>query len=371
MPPSRRSRQPALLLAAVASCATFLRVGLAAPVPIPPALVTLDSVSTESGTCNGGQRLQVFGSGFATNHHDAENLVEIGSDAEGWRECDVIQGACTVDCGSASKIVCDTKEFPQRSMWQKKLDVKVTVAKGSTPSVAIQTAKFTCTTPEDSAESPTVLGVAPRHVSANWAVNITGSRFGSNIKDYRVVYVGEGRPPSGGNVDTGEVVTHAICRPQSLNRGVKPGEEKQVHTQVVMQEDYSTLEIWEDFFRCELGDFSAGSYTVSVHVQHGLAWSNPVATGLYSRDARGTAYQLQYFPTIKTIWPPVGSVAGGTSVVITGGGFSMQDTQNEVFIGSVPCRCARPPARPPSCLPSGSCRVVSAAVLTCCTTSAG
>ena len=74
-----------------------------------------------------------------------------------------------------------------------------------------------------------------------------------------MVYVGTGRPPSGGNIakeQNDETASHAVCRPQSLNRGVAPGEEKQVHTAVVMQEDFSTLAIWEDFFRCELGDFA-------------------------------------------------------------------------------------------------------------------
>eukprot|EP01052_Picozoa_sp_SAG31_P047014 SAG31_NODE_9228_length_1313_cov_0.916804_1_plen_269_part_00 len=199
-----------------------------------------------------------------------------------------MQGACTVDCGSQSRIVCDTPKFQTGQSWAP-LNLKVGVQKASTDEHELPTS-FTCVQPQHSALAPTVLGVTPRHASANWAVNITGSRFGSNIKDYRTVFIGSGRPPSGGNIQGSQgenrtvpgSATHAICRPQSLNRGVKPGEEKQVHTQVVMQEDYSTLGIWEDFFRCELGDFPAGSYTTSVHLPYGLAWANPNSPGAFS-----------------------------------------------------------------------------------------
>lgn len=251
-------------------------------------LVRVDGMSFDTGSCYGGQRLHITGSGFATNFHDSTNIVTLGSDSIGWSACDVVQGACTVDCGSQSRIVCDTPEFhPDQSL--QPLNLKVGVQKASTVEHELSRS-FTCVQPEHSALAPTVLGVTPRHASANWAVNITGSRFGSNIKDYRTVFIGSGRPPSGGNIQGSQGenrtvpggATHAICRPQSLNRGVRPGEEKQVHTQVVMQEDYSTLEIWEDFFRCELGDFPAGSYTASIHLPYGLAWANPNSPGAFS-----------------------------------------------------------------------------------------
>lgn len=330
------------LLAAVLAAA---QQGVVAPRPqdIDIPIVNVQGVSFDKGSCNGGQRLATTGSGFATNFHDSSNVVSLGSDALGWRECDVVQGACTVDCGSATRIVCDTPKFPDVHT-AKTLSLKVAVQKASADTHTLTNA-FTCDSPVHSTLTPTVLGVAPRHVSANWAVNITGSRFGSNIKDYRVTYIGTGRPPSGGNVNGAASALnttqakHAICRPQSLNRGVKPGEEKQVHTQVVMQEDYSTLEIWEDFFRCELGDFAAGSYTVSVHLPYGLAWDNAqISAGLFSRDAKGTPYELQYFPTVKSIHPKLGSIAGGTTVTIRGGGFSMDDDDNVVFVGGIACR---------------------------------
>ena len=35
-----------------------------------------------------------------------------------------------------------------------------------------------------------------------------------------------------------------------------------------------------------------------MHLPHGLAWANAVASGLFSRDARGKEYQLQYYPQV-------------------------------------------------------------------------
>ena len=49
--------------------------------------------------------------GFATEFFDGSNTVVIGSDSYGYVSCDVIEGACTVDCGSAWRIVCDTGEW--------------------------------------------------------------------------------------------------------------------------------------------------------------------------------------------------------------------------------------------------------------------
>ena len=44
--------------------------------------------------------------------------------------------------------------------------------------------------------------------------------------------------------------------------------------------------------RCEAGDFPAGSYNISVILPHGTAWSNPVESGLFSRDAAGELFQV-------------------------------------------------------------------------------
>ena len=227
--------------------------------------------------------MALHGKGFTTNFHEELNVVAIGTDTLGWTACDVIQGACTVDCGSTFKVVCDTQPFPVQAAGQA-LSVKASVMRSGIEVFHSELrGVFTCDAVSNTVTTPTLVGVSPRHVSVNWAVNLSGSSFGSDIKEYRVVYVGEGRPPSGGNLaaDMGvgsggeNAVTHALCRPQALNRGMNKGFEKQVHTQVVMQEDYQPLSITKDFFRCEMGDFAAGSYNVSVHVAKGLAWANP------------------------------------------------------------------------------------------------
>ena len=66
------------------------------------------SVSPSESTALGGARVHIIGEGFATDIFDGSNAVAIGSDAKGWVACDVIEGACTVDCGGPRKIVCDT-----------------------------------------------------------------------------------------------------------------------------------------------------------------------------------------------------------------------------------------------------------------------
>ena len=67
------------------------------------------------------------------------------------------------------------------------------------------------------------------------------------------VYVGAGRPPIGGNIDTGISTLHAVCRPQALNRGAKPDDPQGPRRQPVMAEDFEPLPITHDFYRCQLG----------------------------------------------------------------------------------------------------------------------
>ena len=41
-------------------------------------------------------------------------------------------------------------------------------------------------------------------------------------------------------------------------------------------------------FRCEVGDFPAGSYNASVFLPSGRAIANEVGGGILARDAKGT-----------------------------------------------------------------------------------
>ena len=153
-----------------------------------------------------------------------------------------------------------------------------------------------------------------------------------------MVYVGAGTPPIGGNIDTGTTNVHAVCRPQALNRGAREDEENPAeHRQPVMAEDFEPLPITPDFYRCQLGDFEAGSYNVSVQLPMGLAWANPVDTGLFSHDGRGTKYQVQYYPVVNEMSPQEGSLAGGTEVTIRGHGFSMDEADIDITLGGSPC----------------------------------
>jgi hypothetical protein len=59
----------------------------------------------------------------------------------------------------------------------------------------------------------------------------------------------------------------------------------------------------------------------------------------YNFDATlsGTPYSLFLFPSISSIFPAVGSVAGGTSLTISGSGFSKNITKNLVYAGGELC----------------------------------
>ena len=61
--------------------------------------------------------------------------------------------------------------------------------------------------------SPKLKSVSPRAASSEEAVQLQGFNWGYWIQDYRIIFVGDGRAPQGGNVNTGEANTHALCRP--------------------------------------------------------------------------------------------------------------------------------------------------------------
>lgn len=329
----------------------------AAQVPEPePAGPTFHDITFVSGSPLGAQRLAITGSGFTTNIHDGHNSIEIGSDTKGWASCAVVEGACTVDCGSANRIVCDTDQVPEgwltaadgsdidlADLDTGDLEVKVTVCRSlcdsATPELAtvIATKPFAFKPARDSHINPTLLGVSPQQIPADSTLSLTGSRFGNSIKDYRVVYVGAGRPPIGGNIDTGTTTIHAVCRPQALNRAANPDLPPEERRQPVMAEDFEPLPITPDFFRCQLGDFEAGSYNVSVQLPMGMAWANPVDTGLFSTDASGVKYEVQYYPTITEVFPHRGSVAGGTEVLVRGHGFSMDEADIAIELQGSKC----------------------------------
>jgi len=65
-------------------------------------LYTVTSITPNKGTRAGGTRVQIKGSGFNVNFFTAGNCVYIGKGNVGWAMCDVIEGACSVDCGGPS-----------------------------------------------------------------------------------------------------------------------------------------------------------------------------------------------------------------------------------------------------------------------------
>ena len=184
------------MLLAVACCAHLHGAGGQEPQG------TIERVSASEGSALGGQRLSIHGVGFTTNFHKGRNSVRIGTDEAGWTDCTVVEGACTVDCGSATRLVCDTQSARlgapdasniQRGASSQWLDLVInSSALPSGSQSLVKKRAFRFTSPRNSARNPTLLGVQPLAVGTGEALSMMGSRFGSNIKEYGTVYIGRG-----------------------------------------------------------------------------------------------------------------------------------------------------------------------------------
>ena len=105
-----------------------------------------------------------------------------------------------------------------------------------------------------------------------------------------------------------------------------------------------------------MGDFTAGSYNISVYMANdkrsngntdsdqfiaGLVdvydYGGYYEAGLLSRDAKGLLHAFQYYPRVDKVMPARGSKAGGTVIVIQGGGFSMNVDDVDVRLGQRKC----------------------------------
>ena len=68
--------------------------------------VRVDSVTPAEGSVVGGQRLHIDGNGFNLEFFEGSNVVTLTNGVHE-RKCVVLEGACTVDCGSSKRIVCE------------------------------------------------------------------------------------------------------------------------------------------------------------------------------------------------------------------------------------------------------------------------
>ena len=245
------------------------------------------SVAPSESTALGGARVHIIGEGFATDIFDGSNAVAIGSDAKGWVACDVIEGACTVDCGGPRKIVCDTGAWVSDASdsW---LDVRVTIDESVQTYEAVCSGCFAYKATSES-RSPVLESITPRHQGAGGVLLVRGANFGEAVEDYYNIYVGVGRPPQGGNIDTGDTNTHAVCRPDDLNLAVDlVTGELDGASLPVMAEDAVVghgAPILADAVYCALGDFAAGSYNLSAFL--GDQSTQAAAPTRASASARG------------------------------------------------------------------------------------
>lgn len=174
----------------------------------------LTAITPNRGTLLGGSRVTLTGGGFNVNFFTGGNYVFIGSDSRGWVQCDVIEGACTVECGGPHTLVCDTGPWtaPAFNGW---LDVKVMIEvfgqRGADETVVIYKRSAYFYYGKDYAYSPTITGVVPHAASADEGITLSGLNLGYWIQDYRIVYVGSGRAPQGGIVTSLILMASCVC----------------------------------------------------------------------------------------------------------------------------------------------------------------
>ena len=231
------------------------------------------SVDPSEGSVAGGSRLFVRGKGFDTDFFDGgQNIVQVGRAGIGWAACDVIEGACSVDCGSGGRVVCDLGAFVWAPNTTNTIEREITRQGGRVPAglldvrvetgmsqqVQTLTAAFRFLPTLGHTPVPKLHAISPQYFTTEQVINVTGTGLPSNITDYRVAYIGAGTPIIGGNIGLGKVVTKAQCRPQSHNRAVPEGFEDEEHTTPVNQEDTNTLPISPLMFRCQVCDRRVG-----------------------------------------------------------------------------------------------------------------
>ncbi|KAH8082105.1 hypothetical protein JL720_8631 [Aureococcus anophagefferens] len=234
-----------------------------------------------------------------TSFYSGSNTVYIGTAADGWVECDVIEGACTVDCGGDKKVVCDTQPWlaDDYSGW---LDIWVVVEDSiSTYDLEMANAFYYL---------PSTHAGVPAGDADGAAALGRGRRFDAPRRELR----------RGGNVQNGGTAvlsTHALCRADDLNMAVndETGAVDSFSLPVMVEDAVigHNSPVTEDTVNCYLGDFAAGSYNASV---------------FFDTNTRD-----------ESVSPALGSLEGGTLVTIAGGGFSDDASLVHVDVAGAPC----------------------------------
>ena len=230
-----------------------------------------------------------------------------------WIEAPVIEGACTVDCGGARKLVADTStiehlfsisspfalsfmsrwslEFGSRASYETSqgwrpewwlrscesmfcgedvtMDVKVVTLETSDSTdsfdefVAYLPSAYTYAHPLNPTV-PYLTSLSPRYGSSSDVFRLQGTNLGTSLKDYRNIYFGPGRPPMGSNLES--FASSALCRPSDLNPAADKDGEVYGTFQAVTVDQQTDYPIRLDEVICRLGDFEGGSYNASAYM---------------------------------------------------------------------------------------------------------
>ena len=112
---------------------------------------------------------------------------------------------------------------------------------------------------------------------------------------------------------------------------------------------------WNTFYYRTPPDLPSGYYNLTLSVQDDLSGGSS-GTGvarmfdrdkydsgtyrhfyMYQSTPGGISYTLCVFPSVRTVQPAQGSMAGGQTVTISGSGFSNVPGDMEVYVGGQPC----------------------------------
>lgn len=291
-----------------------------------PPIIT--SIYPTQGGAEGGTRLTIYGYNFAQNGIFSSYNVYIGGEP-----CSVIKYYST-----NGQIVCLTPKCRttacESPTWQGSQKVSLSIYLQTVESILGTSSTFTYT----GAFTPQIIRMS--HSTWGTATSSITGKFAAAYLDDISVFVG-----GGGNIG-------------SSNYG-DLGEPGEINNEIWGNSNYWWGKQEYTIYYHPPSDLAGGFYNLSVVVQDleqvgwgsgsartfptqyplSYVYTNGDATHqyLYDTSLSGAPYNLCLFPTVSRIFPKIGSVGGGTTLTIRGGGFSLNSSRNIIYAGGEPC----------------------------------
>ncbi|KAK3247830.1 hypothetical protein CYMTET_42677 [Cymbomonas tetramitiformis] len=306
----------------------------------------LYSVFPTEGSTEGGTYLTISGTGFTSIGVQGGTDVFL-VDPDGVEEnivCIPLGGACTVDCPTTEKAMCET---PPHVHSDKYYAIYVTV--DGVTDVPVAGGRDRPTFRFRSSATAVLSELLPTSGAEGGQLRLKGTSFGSKIGSFQRVWIGRGGYKSGtGSQSAGKCEAGA---PGGGGEGMGlEGLMSQEPGGVNVREAFTegnitdTSVLWdEDVYKCAVFPNTGGSYNVTVKLSSKLSAAPgdaQLSSSLYQLSGAGIPYTFQHTPTINSISPAQGSSHGGMLMTITGTGFSSDDSTfgtNNVMLGERVC----------------------------------